>query len=565
MGLRVIIGSLVMRLSVVHRIRSCAGQRFDLSFAVRVSLRCAIPVATWALIATCAVLAEEAPDAPGQDKQTVVTISKETTRILEPLREDGFPDYVAALEQLRREGATPDNNVAVVLWQVVGPGEISDDIRDEYFQRLGIKPLPEDGEYLVDFHTYVDDATPADDVRRDQAYDFFEEAQKAPWKRDDSPLLADWLDKYDKQLNQMVAASRRTRYYSPLVTSDDDEMSSMLISVVLPAIGQFRDVARALVARAMLRVGEGKVEEAWNDLIACHRLGRLAGQGHTLIDGLVGVAVDTLAWQGVVALAHHGKPTPEQVKKFRRALDELPPPPNMVDRVDVGERFMCLDCVCALAHGSGRFLQVIRGVGDPQSDATAKLQAGLANAVVDWDEVLKMMNKCYDRIVTAGRIPDSRLRQEALERFNEDMEKLAAKLKPGILGAPLLALGGEQGKKMISRQIGGVLLALLMPALNMALEVEYRDVTQERMEDLALALAAYRSRHGSYPDSLSAALAFPVDKLPVDAFTGAPFQYKRDGENYTLYSVGPNGKDEGGRGRDADVSGDDVTIRTAGR
>ena len=42
---------------------------------------------------------------------------------------------------------------------------------------------------------------------------------------------------------------------------------------------QYREAARALTARAMLRVDEGKVDEAWDDLLACHRLARLAGQG----------------------------------------------------------------------------------------------------------------------------------------------------------------------------------------------------------------------------------------------------------------------------------------------
>lgn len=54
--------------------------------------------------------------------------------------------------------------------------------------------------------------------------------------------------------------------------------------------------------RAMLRLNQGQVEQAWDDLLACHRLARLAGQGQTLIDALVGIALEAIACAGDQAL-----------------------------------------------------------------------------------------------------------------------------------------------------------------------------------------------------------------------------------------------------------------------
>lgn len=48
-----------------------------------------------------------------------VRVSEQTTRITEPLREDGYPDYVAALNEICGTGVTADNNAAVLfarLW-----------------------------------------------------------------------------------------------------------------------------------------------------------------------------------------------------------------------------------------------------------------------------------------------------------------------------------------------------------------------------------------------------------------------------------------------------------------
>src|SRR5689334_14951754 len=76
---------------------------------------------------------------PGATKPPVnVTLSKETTRITEPLTADGYPDYVEYLNRQLSEGVTPQNNAVVLLWQVVGPQTVSKSKRAEYFRRLGV-------------------------------------------------------------------------------------------------------------------------------------------------------------------------------------------------------------------------------------------------------------------------------------------------------------------------------------------------------------------------------------------------------------------------------------------
>ena len=59
----------------------------------------------------------------------------------------------------------------------------------------------------------------------------------------------------------------------------------------------------------MLRVGEGKVDEAWEDLLACHRLARLVGQGPTLVEALVAIAIDGMACAGDQGLVQHARLT----------------------------------------------------------------------------------------------------------------------------------------------------------------------------------------------------------------------------------------------------------------
>jgi hypothetical protein len=62
-----------------------------------------------------------------------------------------------------------------------------------------------------------------------------------------------------------------------------------------------------------------------------------------------------------------------------------------------------------------------------------------------------------------------------------------------------------------------------------------RNVTENRLLHAALELCALKLESGAYPPTFAA---------PIDPFSdNQPLIYKRDGDKYQLYSVGPDGKD----------------------
>ena len=62
-----------------------------------------------------------------------------------------------------------------------------------------------------------------------------------------------------------------------------------------------------------------------------------------------------------------------------------------------------------------------------------------------------------------------------------------------------------------------------------------------------LALLAYRSRFGAYPETLSALHARLGCDVPADPLSGRAFVYRRAGRGFLFYSVGDDLKDDGGR------------------
>ncbi|MEO7715428.1 MAG: hypothetical protein ABIY70_04460 [Capsulimonas sp.] len=77
------------------------------------------------------------------------------------------------------------------------------------------------------------------------------------------------------------------------------------------------------------------------------------------------------------------------------------------------------------------------------------------------------------------------------------------------------------------------------------------DVTQNNFLELQLALRAYKFQHGSYPETLGALTPDLETAIPDDPFApGKPFHYQKTANSYVLYSVGPDGVDDGGKAID---------------
>lgn len=68
--------------------------------------------------------------------------------------------------------------------------------------------------------------------------------------------------------------------------------------------------------------------------------------------------------------------------------------------------------------------------------------------------------------------------------------------------------------------------------------------TQERLLLLRLALHAYALEHGAYPPQLASLAPLYMQKVPVDPYgKGELFRYQPSGSSYILWSIGPDGLD----------------------
>ncbi len=100
----------------------------------------------------------------------------------------------------------------------------------------------------------------------------------------------------------------------------------------------------------------------------------------------------------------------------------------------------------------------------------------------------------------------------------------------------------------------GSVSRLSLPVMGMAAEYIYAVDIDGRLFALAVQVSAYRRTNGTYPESLAA--LSNADTLPRDPYTvtgaggaggGQPLRYRRTPEGFIVWSVGPDGNDDGGR------------------
>jgi len=520
-----------------------------------------------------------------------ITISRETTRITQPLDDDGYVDYLQALNDQATEGVTPENNFEVIVRQVMPFEEISENLRSEYFRLLGI-PIPDENkDFFQEFIQYALEQN-NDPKQEDKVFEEHDRVMIKPWTATEHPLASTWVKIQEKHLDQLVEGSRREKFYTPYLADVDEETGPMfqVVSMLLPSIQQQRGIARGLAIRALGRIGEEDLDGAWSDLQAMRRISRHVSHGVTLIEELVAIAIDRIAFNAEFHVLNSSALTADQCKRFFADLQSMPPLPPMADKIDVGERFMGLDAAIAIARSTQgkdhmdvlkQLMQSLKLIG-ALSDATVtrdsmtqvalqedvnKQESRQVSSLIDWNVTLQVLNRWYDKLVTANRLKDLAQCQAALESIEQEIEQMAAKLtNPASL---LKTLGTQGSAKAIGESLGHILVATLLPATSAVIRAERRHLAHNQVILVGFAVELYRRDMGMLPIALADLSPRYLPAIPRDPLSDDPLKYTVKDKGFLLYSVGLNGVDDQGKtGHDAEQEEvaiqpewDDITVR----
>jgi hypothetical protein len=490
------------------------------------------------------------------------TLGKDTTYITEPLDKDGYVDYETALNERLRGTITPETNAVVLLMQAVGPKPEGKELHADWWKWLGAKP-PAEGEYFVSLDEYRKQnhgnrRLTDDEQETETRQDLF--VHNRPWKRDEFPVHAEWLKSHSQTIDVAVAASKRKDYFNPVISRETNGSRGMLLGATYAYFQEIRRFADALAMRAMMKSGEGRFDEAWDDLMAIHRLARLCDRGGHLIEMIVGCAVGAIAIDATHAYLEAAKPNGERLAKLRADLDGLSPIAGVSDRIVFAERCTWLDTAQTVSrHGLSLLERLNDGKptqGEHPADAVERIYGPF-----DWNTSLRMGNRWYDRYAGGLNRSDRAKYRAAMLKLEEEekQQRVEAFFSLDYLQRKNF---GKTFKVVMGEAIGQILIALYSPGMLKA------SLSADRFEQrfinlrIAIALAEYKLAHGAYPEKLADLAPKSIAAIPDDLFSGKPLVYKPTKDGYLLYSVGANGKDDGGKTYGDEPYGcDDLVVR----
>lgn len=299
-----------------------------------------------------------------------------------------------------------------------------------------------------------------------------------------------------------------------------DSRDEMLIGILMPTLGQQRNVAKALRARMFLAAEEGDWDaytESFEHILA---IGRLSGEQAFLIQRLVGIAIRTLAVRAAIDDLTLGRLDDSALQGLAEAL-ERQGPMVPVEYAFRSELLWELDAVQWVHTKRGRL--ILSEVDQ-----------------LDWG------NASRPKIVNVASIVFPR--QAETEQWFRDFHEV------GIARSRLTP--AERRQQPLDPQWDDFgwrqhLQAMLVPALGSMMRADDQVRLNELGLRVLLAIEQHRADHGALPEELASLVPDYLDGIPLDmhALGEVPLGYlvldytDEQGRDYLLYSVGADGED----------------------
>lgn len=480
-----------------------------------------------------------------------IALGRATTYIDGPLAADGSIDFVAGLNEITSRGIAPEKNAIVAMVEVLGPKTLAHcwsapGEREQFFRALGRPLPPEEGDYYVDSLEYADRLGPPvkppemESERRKRFFDAEIDSPNRPWKPADSPELSAWIDANEGALKRLAAAVRMPKAFIPVVGNPNGWFLSLAM------LSPMRSLSRVLHLRALRSLGTGDTAAACEDILSMYHIARLCSQGPTQVDLLVAQALAGMAEHADFQLARYGNLSAAELTAHRLEIERFPRFPPLAEKTDVGERLFYLAGLQTYWRGDGVPEIIERLEFRPLMEFAA-----IFPRAVDWEESLRMTNHWNDRVVTALKKPTWQEQRAALAEVVPSFRRQCDEELHDPFAWIAAALDGDGFRKFVGRQIAyGLILGEFGGGEVTMLEAMLRYDARREMTRLHLAIAAYRADHKQFPAKLTDLAPKYLPQVPSDLFSGKSFIYKPNERDYQLYSVGPDGVDDGGENPD---------------
>jgi hypothetical protein len=336
-----------------------------------------------------------------------------------------------------------------------------------------------------------------------------------------APLTGRPLDVLRSELNRLTAARAEAR---KLVDYPDGRYPIVwkvdFFNTSVEEVQRSRWVCVLLAYDAFLRARDGDVDGAWLSGHAAVNVGRAVGDEPDLICQLVRAGEVDTALHSLERTLAWGAPGEHAIERVQRLLErEDEEVPALIRHALKGRRALvhrmleayeagCLtsEQLCGqMAEDSSFNLESLDPFHVPRMQRAHAAYLRDVTALIEATDLpFAEQRTRFERLTGATRMCDSGI--SPLELFGSFLAS----------DAKVLAAGPRQ---------------------------------QARLRDTIAALAAerYRQKHRLWPQSLKALTPDYLTRVPADPYDGKPLRLRRLSDGLVIYSVGPDGEDNGGK------------------
>jgi len=363
------------------------------------------------------------------------------------------------------------------------------------------------------------------------------------WSEEDVAGLRRLLDEYRLSIDLGARAAHMPHCrFSP-------QFDAVSAYPMLEELSGMRELARVLLLDSLLRLHDGDADGALRGCTTAFLMPRSLEGNPVLITFLVQVAMLHLSAQTAEVVLSQADPSAEAC---------------------LGLLTVVREAEAALRPSLRRTFEAERVVGISFMESTFGGQPILPKRPSPVEQPLARKQVPYwkrpmQRTLLAGVLeataPIPALATEPYPQARAEMDRLNASVKE--LAGPTT----PTWKKV--RNVGKILGVMAVPAYTRAKDEEAKAEARLDVAQVALALKLRKVEHGAYPDSLDALSPALLDEVPEDPCTGKPLVYVRQDAGFLVYSIGLNGKDDGGlketekAGKKVNPGTDDIAWRCA--
>ncbi|HCS55359.1 hypothetical protein [Rubinisphaera sp.] len=489
-------------------------------------------------------------------------ISKETTRILEPVHPDAYMDYVAALNESANQGVKPEDNAAVALnllacWSKKESDEPMEEIWFNIFDRLNALDLMKSADSPIfvsyyNFNNHEDLELTARVISENK----YKNALRIDQDLTHSTEVEQYLIKNKHVVEYLINEVSKPQFFDPIIMP--------VIPFGSYNVTKYKQFAELLLLQTRYSNSAGNQQDAIKSLKALFQITRHLKCSKVFLDRHTGFYFNVKASQLAATMIQSQNISPETLKQISILLNSEERVPETWQFVDETHRFELLQIIQLYYLGlhksdQAEFMEM------PNTD---RLDSLLASQKVDWDSSLIIANSMIDELVKLAITKSGMEYREAKRNFKNTYfsDPMADKMiKDAALITASRLLRFKDSEKRNGKFVGTFFALWMMTETYESREPFLENEEWIELTKVALDIKTYQLKHSKLPKSLNE-LYKDLDRESPQSIFGEPFVYLVEGENYHLYSKGIDGIAQDGIWHDKIKNGkgisDDIGIYT---